>query len=73
MAAIVSIIGRRGVTIKARCRNQPNMSKIILYKPLLDFYIHLKQLYISKKKEHFNHKGRFDIYRRGVQYTYRDV
>ena len=40
MAAIISIISRRGPTIKACCRNQPNKNKLVLYKPLLHFYSH---------------------------------
>ena len=57
MAAIVNIISRRGLAIKAHCRNQPNKSKLALYKPLLHFYSHLKQLYISNKTEYFSYKG----------------
>ena len=34
-----------------------NKSKLALYKPLLYFYSHLKQLYISNKTEHFSYKG----------------
>ena len=57
MAAIVSIDSRHGLRIEALHRNQPNKSKLALYKPLLYFYSHLKQLYISNKKEHFSYKG----------------
>ena len=64
MAAIVSIISRRGLTIEARHRNQPNKSKLslykpllCLYKPLLCLYSHLKQLYISNRTKHFSYKG----------------
>ena len=57
MAAIVGIISRRGLTIEVCCRNQPNKSKLALYKPLLHFYSHLKQLYINNKTEHFSYKG----------------
>ena len=39
MAAIVSIISRRGLTIKVHHRNQPNKSKLVLYKPLLHFTV----------------------------------
>ena len=35
MAAIVGIVSRRGLRIEACHRNQPNKSKIALYKPLL--------------------------------------
>ena len=55
MAAIVGIVGRHGLRIEPCHRNQPNKSKLTLYKPLLHFYSHLKQLYISNKKEHFSY------------------
>ena len=45
MVAIVSVVCRR---------NQPNKSKLALYKPLLDFY---SQLYMSNKTECFSYKG----------------
>ena len=51
MAAIVGIISRRDLRNEVRCRNQPSKSKLALYKPLLHFYSHLKQLYISNKME----------------------
>ena len=57
MAAIFDIISRRGLRIEARHRNQPNKSKLALYKPLLRLYSHLKQPYISNKTERFNYKG----------------
>ena len=57
MAAIVGIDSRRGLRIEAHCRNQSNKSKLALYKPLLHFYSHLKQLYISNKTECFSYKG----------------
>ena len=40
-------------------RNQPNMSKLAMYKPLLYCNRHLKQLYIlyvSNKTEQFSYK-----------------
>ena len=49
MADIVGIISRRGLRIEVYRRNQPNKSKLALYKPLLHLYSHLKQLYISNK------------------------
>ena len=49
MAAIVDIVSGRGLRIGARRRNQPNKSKLGLYKPLLRLYSHLKQLYIKNK------------------------
>ena len=57
MAAIVGIVSRCGLRIEARRRNQPNKSKLALYKPLLHFYSHLKQLYMSNKTERFSYKG----------------
>ena len=43
MAAIVGIISRYGLTIKAHHRNQPNNIKLALCKPLLSLWGHLKQ------------------------------
>ena len=57
MAAIVGIISRRGLRIEVRRRNQPNKSKLLLYKPLLRLYSHLKQPYISNKTKRFSYKG----------------
>ena len=57
MAAIVSIISRRGLRIEACHRNQPNKSKLALYNPLLHLYSHLKQLYTSNKTKRFSYKG----------------
>ena len=57
MAAIVSIVSRRSLRIEVRCRNQPNKSKLALYKPLLCLYSHLKQPYISNKTKRFSYKG----------------
>ena len=57
MAAIVDIVSRHGLRIEARRRNQPNKSKLALYKPLLRLYSHLKQPYISNKTKRFSYKG----------------
>ena len=57
VAAIVGIISRRGLRIEACRRNQPNKSKLELYKPLLHLYSHLKQPYISNKTKRFSYKG----------------
>ena len=57
MAAIVGIITRCSLRIEVRRRNQPNRSKLALYKPLLRLYSHLKQPYISNKTKHFSYKG----------------
>ena len=56
MGAIVGFVSRHGLTIEAHGRNQPNKSKVALYKPLLHFYSDLKKLYIRNKTEHFNIK-----------------
>ena len=57
MAAIVGIVSRCGLRIEARHKNQPNKSKLPLYKPLLHLCSHLKQPYISNKTKRFSHKG----------------
>ena len=57
MAAMVDIISRRGLRIGACRRNQPNKSKLSLYKPLVRLYSHLKQPYISNKTKRFSYKG----------------
>ena len=59
MVAIVDIVSRHGLLIKACHRNQPNKGnyKLELYKLLLHCNIYLKQLYISNKMECFSYKG----------------
>ena len=57
MAAIVGMVSRHGLRNEARCRNQPNKSKLGLYKPSFHFYSHVKWLYISNKLECFSYKG----------------
>ena len=57
MAAIVDIVSRRGLRIRACRRSQPNKSKLSLYKPLLRLYSHLKRPYISNKTKRFSYKG----------------
>ena len=57
MAAVVSIISSRGLSIDACCGNQPNKHKIALYKLSIYFNSSLKQLYISNKIECFSYKG----------------
>ena len=64
MAAIVGIVSRRGLINEARHRNQPNKSKLALYKPLFHLYSHLKQLYMSNKTERFSYKGECDMHGR---------
>ena len=61
MAAIASIVSRRGLTIEACHTNQSRYSKLALYKPLIYFYSHLKQLYLSNKVECLSYKGGCDI------------
>ena len=56
MVVVVVIGSGYDLRIRARCRNQPRKTKLLLYKPLLHFYSHLKQLYISKTREHFSYK-----------------
>ena len=57
VAAVVGIISRCGLSIDPHHRNQPNKSKLELYKPSIHFSNHLKQLYISNKMECFSYKG----------------
>ena len=57
MAAIFGIVSRRGLRIEARRRNQPNKSKLVLYKPLLRLYSYLKQPYIRNKTKRFSYKS----------------
>ena len=57
MAAVVGIVSKRGLRIEAHHRNQPNKSKLALYKPLLRLYSHLKQPYISNKMKRFSYEG----------------
>ena len=61
MAAIVGIVSRRGLRIEARHKNQPNKSKLVLYKPLLRLYSHLKQPYVSNKMKRFSCKGGWGV------------
>ena len=61
VAAMVDSVIRCGLTIAVFQWNQPNKSKLALYKPLLHFYIHLKQLYMTNKMEHFCYIGGCDL------------
>ena len=56
MKAVVSIISRHYLGIEACRINQPDKTNLVLYKPLIKLYGHLKQLYISNKTEHFSYK-----------------
>ena len=44
MAVVVDIINVRDLSIHMCYGNQPNKSKLVLYKPLLHYNNHLKQL-----------------------------
>ena len=57
MATILGIVSRHGLRNEVPRRNQPNKRKLAMYKKLLHFYSHLKQLYMSNKTEHFSYKG----------------
>ena len=57
MAVIVDMVSRHGFRNELRRRNQPNKSKLALYKPLLHFYSLLRQLYINNKTECLNYKA----------------
>ena len=54
-AAVISIFSGRGHSIDAYCKNQPNRSKLVLYKPVICFNISL--LYFAwedqRQKQHF--------------------
>ena len=57
MAAIVGIVSRCSLRNGVRYRNHVNKSKLALYKPLLHFYSHSIQLYMSNKTDRFSYKG----------------
>ena len=61
VAAVVGIISRCGLSIDMHHGNQPNKSKLELYKPSIHFSSHLKRLYISNKMECFSYKGGYGI------------
>ena len=80
VAALVGIISRCALAIEACCSNQPNKSKLALFKPLIHFYIYLKQLNISNKKgQHFSYKDgccmgggkHIEAFRRKADFGYR--
>ena len=60
MAAVVGIVNVRGLSIHTRHGNNPNKSKLVLYKPLIhcNSHLHVVQLYLSNKMERFSYKGR---------------
>ena len=62
MTTIVGIVSRRGLTIEVHHIKQSIKSKLALYKPLLHFYNHLKQLYISNKTKRFIYKSGCDMH-----------
>ena len=53
MAAAVVIGGGNGLRIEAHRSNQPNKNKLSLF----SCYSLFKQLYTSRKMEHFSYKG----------------
>ena len=55
MAAIVVISSEHGLRIEAHCKNQPDKSKLALYKPLLSLQQSFKQQYIRNKTECFRY------------------
>ena len=57
MASIVGIVSRHGLRNEAHRRNQPSKSKLVLYRPLLHFHSHVKQLYMSNKTKCFSYKS----------------
>ena len=57
MTAVIGIISRHGLSIDAYCRNQPNKSKLALWKLLLCFNSCSKQLYVIKKMDLFSYKS----------------
>ena len=60
MAAVVGIISRRSLSIKACDRNQPSKSKLVLYNPLLSLKLIVVLnicTYLSNKAEHFSYNG----------------
>ena len=60
MVAIVVIVSKRGINIDAHHGNQPNKSKLVLFKALIHINSHLNPSlheYIHKNKEHFSYKN----------------
>ena len=50
---MILLVCRCGLSIDAHCTNQPNKSRLALYKPLIRKYSCLKQLYICNKTIRF--------------------
>ena len=60
MVAVVVIVSKRGVSIDAHHGNQPNKSKLVLFKALIHINSHLNLLlceYAHNNKEHFRYKN----------------
>ena len=75
VAAVVSIISRRGLSIDARRENQPNKLKLALYKLSVHFNNTLKWLYINSKMECISYKGRcgmtcIEVFKRRASFGY---
>ena len=56
MAAVIDIVSRRGLSIDVHHTNQPNKSKLVLYKPLIHIYSHLKKLCMHTMMIYFSYK-----------------
>ena len=52
MATVVGITNGSGLGINTLCGKYPNKSMLALYKVLIHFYSHLKQLYLSNETEY---------------------
>ena len=61
--AVAVIIGRHDLSNEVHHRNQPNKSKLALYKLSIHFNSSLKQLHISNKTAHFNYEGRRGVHK----------
>ena len=61
--AVVVITGRHDLSNEVCHRNQPNKSKLVLYKLSIHFNSSLQQLHISNKTAHFNYEGRCGVHK----------
>ena len=57
MTTVVSIVNGRGFGIDTCHGNQPDNTKLALYKALIYSNSHQKQLYLSNKTQHFSYEG----------------
>ena len=58
MAVVVNIVSGHDISIHTRRENYLNKSNLALYKLLLYYNKHFKQVQLSNKTEHFSFKGR---------------